>query len=295
MDQLPFIPGRSYNRRRDIHLKYGGNWQSGITPSKSFPYIFIFSGKSGMQHGYQDGWDNTNVFTYTGEGQIGDMTFTSGNLALRDHLLNRKRVFLFKSMGNGMVEFESELEIFDYEPFETPDRLGSIRIGIKFFFKRKGVKIPLQYDMQETLTTFIEPRAEYELKLPSVTERTGLITSRVGQGVYRKRILHRWEYKCAVTEFSNLNVLIASHILPWSESTHDQRLDVNNGILLSPDYDALFDKKLISFESNGRIVLSDSISEAAYRAIGISGQEKIRRSLTEENCKYLELHRANLL
>jgi 5-methylcytosine-specific restriction enzyme A len=96
MNQLPFIPDQVYHRRTDIHALYGGNWQSGISNSASNPYIFIFTGRSGHQHGYLDGWDNPNVFSYTGEGQIGDMEFTKGNLALRDHQKNGKRVFLFE-------------------------------------------------------------------------------------------------------------------------------------------------------------------------------------------------------
>ena len=42
MDTLPFIPEQIYNRLKDIHSIYGGNWQSGICPSANFPYIFIF-------------------------------------------------------------------------------------------------------------------------------------------------------------------------------------------------------------------------------------------------------------
>ena len=96
LEKLPFIPEQVI-KRRDIHTQYGGNWQSGICPSATFPYIFIFSGAQGKQHGYKDGWDNSNIFSYTGEGQAGDMQFTKGNLALRDHLKNNKRVFLFES------------------------------------------------------------------------------------------------------------------------------------------------------------------------------------------------------
>jgi 5-methylcytosine-specific restriction protein A len=49
-----------------IHDEYGGNRQGGIAPSAKAPYIFIFSGKSGAQYGYKDGWDNQNIFSYTG-------------------------------------------------------------------------------------------------------------------------------------------------------------------------------------------------------------------------------------
>tara|TARA_R110002020_G_scaffold85914_4_gene211759 strand:- start:1122 stop:1622 length:501 start_codon:yes stop_codon:yes gene_type:complete len=143
MPQLPFIPEQRYNRRNDIHKVYGGNWQSGICPSSKFPYIFIFSGKSGKKHGYEDGWDNPNIFTYTGEGQSGDMEFTRGNLALRDHIHKGKRVFLFENEGRGMVRFVAEVAYHDVDYFETHDSYGNTRVGIKFFFKRIGVSIPV--------------------------------------------------------------------------------------------------------------------------------------------------------
>jgi len=231
-EPLPFIPGQLYNRRADIHAVYKGNWQSGIAPSSTHPFIFIFSGKSGGQHGYEDGWDNKDVFTYTGEGQSGDMVFNRGNLQLKDHLKNGKRVFLFESLKKGLVRFVTELEVFNFDYFPTRDTSGEIRMGIKFFFKRAGVHFYIPPPLLIQPSLLAEPLGEYESKLPTITERKGLVTSRVGQGAYRKRIIHRWEYQCAVTGFDNLNVLIASHILPWSDSSDHERLDVDNGLLL---------------------------------------------------------------
>lgn len=290
MAQLPFIPNQIYNRRAQIHGEYGGNWQSGICPSSSLPYIFIFTGSAGHQHGYKDEWENENIFAYTGEGQAGDMQFTRGNLALRDHLQNGKRVFLFESQGNGFVKFICEVEFYDADYFETHDTGGNTRLGIKFFFKRIGAQIPVKpYQFTETSTVAEMPLLPLDRK-PTITERKGLVTSRVGQGAYRKSIIHRWEYQCAVTGFDKLNVLIASHILPWSESNDDQRLDVHNGILLSPTYDALFDKHLITFENSGKIILSDTIENQAYQKIGVTGNEKIQ-NLSQYNFDYLEKHR----
>lgn len=290
MDITPFIPNHIYNRRKDINAIYGGSWQSGISPSANHPFIFIFSGKTGHQHGYKDGWDNPNVFSYTGEGQAGDMQFTRGNLALRDHIKNGKRVFLFESEMKGLVKFIGEVEFFDADYFETHDTSGKSRIGIKFFFKRKGAVVPIQPDLFQTPTLVEEPILEAETIFPNETERKGLVTSRVGQGAYRKRIIHRWEYKCAVTGFDKLNVLIASHILPWADSDNNQRLDVHNGILLSPTYDALFDRHLISFENTGKIILSDAVETQAFEKIGVTGKEKIKK-LSNCNFEYLEKHR----
>ena len=236
-----------------------------------------------------DGWDNPNVFSYTGEGQIGDMRFIRGNLALRDHKKNGKRVFLFESASKGYVRFIGEVEVFDVDYFETPDSNGALRTGIKFFFKRKGFYLPVAPEELNLVQT--EPPPYLPLFIPpNETERKGLVTSRVGQGAYRKRILHRWEYKCAVTGFEKLEVLIASHIHPWSDSTSEERLDPNNGILLSPTYDALFDRHLISFDDSGKIILTETITTEAFSKIGVSGKETIR-NLSIYNLGYLDKHR----
>ena len=63
--------------------------------------------------------------------------------------------------------------------------------------------------------------------------------------------------------------------------------------MLSPDYDALFDKHLISFENSGKIILSEQIKNSDYKKLGITGTERIR-DLSEGNHSYLENHRLNL-
>jgi len=288
MNKSPFIPNQLYKRSL-IHDEFGGNRQGGISPSAKNPFIFIFSGKSGAQYGYKDGWDNKNIFSYTGEGQEGTMKFIKGNLALRDHKERGKRVFLFESEGNSFVKFISEMEFYDADYFETPDRNGSIRIGIRFFLNRIGFSIPV-YPSQFELSSVQEDTIDvYGSNIPTITERSGLVTSRVGQGAYRKRIIHRWEYKCAVTNFNKLDILIASHIVPWAQSNDNERLDVNNGILLSPTYDALFDKHLITFDQKGKIILSDKIEHSAYQKIGVTGNEQIHE-LSQYNIHYLDRH-----
>lgn len=288
MIQLPFIPNQVYKRSL-IHDEYGGNRQSGISPSAINPFIFIFSGKSGAQYGYRDGWDNKNIFSYTGEGQEGDMQFIKGNLALREHKERGKRVFLFESEGNSFVKFVSEIEFYDADYFKTPDRNGNIREGIRFFLNRIGVSIPV-YPNQFVLDSGLEDTmVVYGSNPPTITERSGMVTSRVGQGAYRKSIIHRWEYKCAVTNFNKLEILIASHIVPWAQSNDTERLDVHNGILLSPTYDALFDKHLITFDHKGKIILSDKIEHSAYQKIGVTGNEQIHE-LSPYNIHYLDRH-----
>jgi predicted restriction endonuclease len=287
MPDNPFIGGKIY-KRSAIHDEFGGNRQSGISNSIKRPYIFIFSVQSKNRHLYLDRWENNDIFSYTGEGQKGDMHFTRGNLELRDHKKNNKRVFLFIQTQKAFVTFDSELEIVDFDFYESLDWNGNNRETIKFFFKRVGSTLNYEYENNIIVQ---EPEYQYKsLKIPNETERKGLVTSRIGQGAYRKSVLFRWEFKCAVTNYEKPEVLIASHIVPWKDATDEERLDVNNGILLSPNYDALFDSHLISFEPNGKIVLTKNLSISNYRLLGIDGKEIIR-NLSEGNKKYLETHR----
>ncbi|MCB0704284.1 MAG: HNH endonuclease [Saprospiraceae bacterium] len=131
-------------------------------------------------------------------------------------------------------------------------------------------------------------------QVPDQTSRRGLVISRVGQGAYRRRVLERWNYKCAVSKSSTKEILIASHIVPWREATNEERLDVHNGLLLSPTYDALFDRYLISFDDDGKIMLSKSIRKEEFLILGVNGKERID-NLTERNMYYLKRHRDKLV
>lgn len=212
------------------------------------------------------------------------MEFTRGNLALRDHIKNGKRVFLFEQSRRGFVQFISELTFFDCDYYQTHDTAGIDRVGIKFFFKRIGALV--HYDFGK-ISFVAEPTMDYFL--PTVTERSGLVVSRVGQGAYRKSIINRWENKCVVTGFNNSQVLIASHIHLWKDSNNDERLDVSNGILLSPTYDALFDRHLITFDNAGKIVLNESMRTNEFEKIGVTGKERIVK-FNSDNYAYLERH-----
>jgi hypothetical protein len=121
------------------------------------------------------------------------------------------------------------------------------------------------------------------------TEKEQLISARIGQGNYRNKLINLWK-KCAVSECKMTDVLIASHIKPWRKSTNKERLDRYNGLLLLPNYDKLFDKGLISFEDNGKIIISPLIKEEEYKVLGISPNDKLFK-VYPENKPYLEEHR----
>lgn len=86
------------------------------------------------------------------------------------------------------------------------------------------------------------------------TEREAIVTARVGQGIFRESLIKKYDGRCIVTGVDDKRILIASHIRPWAVSTNEQRLSAENGLLLSPLYDKLFDAGLITFSEDGEIV-----------------------------------------
>lgn len=100
-----FQVGKKYDRGTDIHGPYGGSKQSGISASKVTDAIFIFTGESGEQYGYFDkeivDENGCHVFSYTGEGRVGDMQFSRGNLAILHHCNDGRALHLFRSLGKG--------------------------------------------------------------------------------------------------------------------------------------------------------------------------------------------------
>src|ERR1017187_9232561 len=92
---IAFTPGQVY-RRRELHDRFGGQRQGGISTPARAPFIFLITGDSGKQHGYSDEWADEGTFLYTGEGQRGDMRFVGGNRAIRDHKQNGKALYVLE-------------------------------------------------------------------------------------------------------------------------------------------------------------------------------------------------------
>jgi hypothetical protein len=70
-----FEIGRVYNRRADIHARFGGQQQGGILTPAHHPLVIIITGEEGLEHGYADRRRADGVFEYFGEGQVGDMRY----------------------------------------------------------------------------------------------------------------------------------------------------------------------------------------------------------------------------
>ncbi len=123
-------------------------------------------------------------------------------------------------------------------------------------------------------------------------EKTQLTKARIGQGKFKHNVLLR-ESKCRVTGISDPVHLRASHIKPWAKSSDQEKLDGNNGLMLAPHIDHLFDRGWITFKDNGDIMRSPHCAPEVLDAFGIGVNENVG-GFSSEQCEYLEFHRSNI-
>ena len=133
---------------------------------------------------------------------------------------------------------------------------------------------------------------EIETKQLQGEEREALIKVRVNQSAFRKLLMRRYTH-CCLCDVDDESLLAASHIKPWAKSNHAEKVDVNNGLLLCPNHDKLFDRGYISFDNGGHIVISDELSENSAISMNIKNDMQIE--LSNDNIKYMEYHRNNVL
>ena len=90
--------------------------------------------------------------------------------------------------------------------------------------------------------------------------------------------------------------LRASHCKPWRDATNEERLDGENGLLLTPSMDHLFDRGFIGFDDNGQTVISPVAHQESLARMGLDPQHPPKvGSFSSGQRKYLAFHRENVL
>ena len=123
------------------------------------------------------------------------------------------------------------------------------------------------------------------------TEKTELRQTRIGQGKYRRKLMTLWNNRCSVTGYAFPQMLLASHIKPWSLANNAERLSPANGLLLTPNLDKAFDQGFISFSpKNGEIIISPYLPQPD--TLGIHHEMKLWQ-LSEKTPEFLDLEYHN--
>ena len=285
--ELPFDVGALYNRKEQIHAVFGGQQQGGISTPKEHPLVIAFTGEAGVSHGYHDFWDDDEVFHYFGEGQVGDMKYVAGNRAIGEHVKDGKTLVVFQMMGKGrpyryLGRFMCQSS---YVQPGTLDREGQLRSAI--VFRLKSLEASLGLAASETDQAEIDAAID-DVGATSARRETEVRTK---QRLFRERLIGV-EKGCRLTGIEDLRFLRASHIKPWADSTHSERVDGENGLLLAPHADLLFDRGWISFSSSGRLLISNDLPKDIQARLGLNLDASLRYgNFSRKQLNFLEFHR----
>lgn len=270
--------------RRYVHTRLqGGGQQSGITRVRGTNVTLIFTGLSGRTHGYFDFWDENGNLNYFGEGQLGDMQLTRGNAAIAGHHREGNQLLVFQALGKGLpVRFLGEFQYLQHYRTDAPDTAGTLRSALVF-----------------VLQPLADPHISERQPVPpdllpldaGPTSRLQLQEVRTRQEVFRRR-LTTIEAGCRLTDVSDLRFLRASHMKPWSVASDAERTCRENGLLLTPSADLLFDRGWISFRDGGQLLVASELPDQVRDRIGLDltpGRDC--GSFTSEQVRFLEYHR----
>ncbi|MBC5806030.1 MAG: HNH endonuclease [Candidatus Eremiobacter antarcticus] len=140
----------------------------------------------------------------------------------------------------------------------------------------------------------IEAGIESDSLIPE-TQREALITARRGQGLFKQRV-SKIESHCRITRVSNTAHLRASHCKPWRDSNNEERLNGENGLLLTPTIDHLFDRGFIGFEDTGELIISPVADQHSLNRMGVATDHTINVGPFSNGQKhFLEFHRNSVL
>jgi putative restriction endonuclease len=182
---------------------------------------------------------------------------------------------------------------------EIPESLGEVLIGLigrevePLALAARSTK-PIVADDLDLWEGRIEREVATDKTLPE-TDRLAIIRARRGQGLFKDRV-SQIESRCRITGVHNPVHLVASHCKPWRDSSNEERLDGENGLLLTPSIDHLFDRGFIGFEDNGRLIISPVAHRPSLERMGIETTKPMNvGGFTSGQKAFLEFHRTAVL
>jgi putative restriction endonuclease len=182
---------------------------------------------------------------------------------------------------------------------EVPTTLAEVLVGLigqeiaPIALAARDVK-PVPGDDLDLWERKLEQQIDSDPTVPE-TDRLAIIRARNGQGLFKDRVA-KIETRCRVTGVENPVHLRASHIMPWRDGNNEQRLNGENGLLLTPSIDHLFDRGFIGFENNGKLIISPVAHRPSLQRMGIDTKNVVNvGGFTTGQKQFLEFHRNAVL
>ena len=278
----PLKIGEAYDRPKLAPLwglaGYQGISRGVFTPARSnLIFLFVTRIKQTCLTQYRD-FLCENILQWEGEAQH------ANDIRIANASINGDEIHLFyRELHHTAFTYHGRIILVSFISRDTSPS--------EFAFEVISRAVPFQ--VQEPSLTK-EEDADYSVAsastLNSIDKRILSKTRGIAQTFFRSNLLKLWDGACSVTGVSDPRVLRASHIKPWKDSSSEEKLDRNNGLLLIPDLDVLFDEGLITFQKDGTMRQSPSFGLADQRKMRIDRSFSLRH-VTDEMQPYLEYHR----
>ena len=183
------------------------------------------------------------------------------------------------------------------DPFHQQRGIGGLKGGMnqvkpiwdEFFHNQEELVFLSEKILAEKENTSIETKYQellFDIKDLKGENVTREVKTRVNQSVFRQMVLVNYNTRCAISGIDIPQLLLASHIIPWS-ANEKERLNPENGICLSPLYDKAFDKGLIGINTNYEIILSKDLKTKSTASFYSSHFALIENIKITEALKYL--------
>lgn len=227
--------------------------------------------------GQGDNWANLGWCVPTEFVELATPIKPSELMNLIDPLLPEKYAPLQAGTGRGNQIYLTEI----------PPRLGDL-----LFQLSREDYTNLKEELAPVIDSDLEDSIQYEILAKGIQgdlEKVQLTKARRGQGIFRTNV-RLIEHKCRLTGVENIKHLRASHIKPWKDSSDIEKIDGNNGLLLSPHVDHLFDRGFITFKNSGDLIISKELNPLVLNQWSLSSIRNVG-SFNSKQLEFLDFHR----
>lgn len=136
------------------------------------------------------------------------------------------------------------------------------KLDKEIFYEFNGKWDELAYESKKLIAKYNGEQILDNCKdIPNGYEKETLIKQRVHQQFFRQAVLASYNGACCITGLSNPELLVASHIKPWKDSTSNEKTDPKNGLCLNSLYDKAFDRGFITISDKYEIIVSNKIRD----------------------------------
>lgn len=177
------------------------------------------------------------------------------------------------------------------EEADNEFKLFCEKIGAKIYDKKRSYwLLETAQELLDKELKKIKKLFKSNEKIPTAVKKQ-IVKARIGQGKIRNRLFEE-RHCCELCGIGQKELLVASHIKPWAECAKGEQGDLNNLLLLCAMHDALFDKGFITFDEEGKMLVSETLSEKEHKKYLLDKSMKIK--ITDGNREFLRYHREHV-